>query len=463
MDYLKKFYSNIKGSKKIRRWLFVFLMTASFFFGIYVNTILGRKTEPSLSLTQQIILIFGGFFSFVTLLAVIIEKILSIEINSKKLELTELELKERDPKAIGKEIVRHFDPKFSEQLDISMLSTPFRERTSDFHDEKGAIAEILINLLEKRVTFLKERYQNKKIEIIVDAGTTFVSFFTELGYKASTKKDYWTKDILFLTNNIHGLHKLCRYNRDFVIKDVNESNQGIINNTPIVCKVLPGIADSPFQAIVSDETLDYLVKYKKDKVYRICLTTGHYVLSSVNSPQHVKTIARTEIHPRVKSAMMETSDEIYIVAPLGKVLTTVDINTTIDRLLEEFNTKHGYIENIKIPEREAYKFVKSNSLEERQESKSPELQYEAKAVLVTTRRSNHKNNLLYNHSKYIQDNLKSFNEEKIDKQSFDGPYIYSDEFNVNPNYKSMELEIEIPNKKLREAKDLFFYGVNTNQ
>ncbi|MBE0682991.1 MAG: DeoR/GlpR transcriptional regulator [Anaerolineales bacterium] len=204
-----------------------------------------------------------------------------------------------------------------------MMPTPsftdaslFDRRKAHFSPEKEILAESVV----KHVADLIDKNENLHIILILDAGSTVYPMFSKLCNHPSFQFDRTkARRLKIITNNLPGVSDLIRHGR---ISDHN------MMRTLFRCRILRGFANSQYEAVLSAETISDLElaidnyrtlinqeKLKRKKIQVISVTTGNYI-SIVDG-----ILARDEDHLLVKSKMLEVADDIFVLSPLGKLIS----------------------------------------------------------------------------------------------------------------------------------------------
>lgn len=196
-------------------------------------------------------------------------------------------------------------------------NTVFQMRKDHFAQEKHYLAEAFFPLLLERCKALAYRYE--EVLILVDSGTTVFPFFERFGRGSRAEPtSIWTKRVRLVTNNIPGVTSLMRVARS------NENNA--YSPLTIQCRLLPGVPLPVYEAVVGRETEEALARNlssPNSKRRVIALVTGNWV--RIDSNLAPVLLARGTGHREIKQALIANSDEVYIVAPLGKILFKVPV------------------------------------------------------------------------------------------------------------------------------------------
>lgn len=205
--------------------------------------------------------------------------------------------------------------------DISL----FERRSQHFAPEKDKLAEVIVNIIST------ELLNDKKLKIILllDAGSTVYPIFRQLCTDPNFQFDRTNaKRLKIITNNLPGVSSLIKH---------GHIGDPIVARTLFKCRVLRGYAQSQYEATLSDKTasdlLEAVAEFKNftqdsnaEKVKVICVTSGNYI----SLPEGV--LARDHNHVETKSTMLDIGDNVYVLAPLGKLLpySCQDINYLLD-------------------------------------------------------------------------------------------------------------------------------------
>lgn len=210
----------------------------------------------------------------------------------------------------------------------------FEERVSHFREEKQFLANHFITPLLNRCQEYVER--GKQVHLIIDSGTTLYPFFKKLAeasLRAYANREKWIDNFFIETNNIHGIIMLMDSGR------VNSNDR--YSPLAINCDLLPGTPLPVYSALTGKKTIAALQQLRgevgQDAVF-IALTTGNWIRLRRSMPSCPIPLARGIGHLEFKRALIDFSDEIYVVTPLGKVFIGVppgDVNTALG-----FDEKH---------------------------------------------------------------------------------------------------------------------------
>jgi len=207
--------------------------------------------------------------------------------------------------------------------------TIFGDRYGHFYDEKRFLAEKFLPLLLDRCRTLIE--QGNQIYMLLDSGTTLYPFFSLLaqeGVSCRNNGEEWIEGLKIITNNLPGIESMLDHGR---INPTDRYTQLAIN-----CQILPG-APLPIYSAVIGELAEKAIHQLKDNASSernifIGLTTGNWVRIRKSEPACPVTLARGPGHLQFKQTLIDCSDEIYVIAPLGKIFVKfplLEINQTL--------------------------------------------------------------------------------------------------------------------------------------
>ena len=204
----------------------------------------------------------------------------------------------------------------------------FLDRMGHFYDEKEALAENFTSLLIERCHLLTQ--SNKKVFLLIDSGTTLYPFFERLGLQLARRKaqgQEWIDKLRIVSNNLAGIETLM--------------NEGRINSKDphsplaVTCHLLPGEPLPIYSAVTGDVTNKALTSLRKregPQARFIALTTGNWIRLRRSQPTCPIPLARGKGHFEFKQKLFNISDEVYVVAPLGKVFIHAS-NDEVNRVL----------------------------------------------------------------------------------------------------------------------------------
>ncbi len=307
----------------------------------------------------------------------------------------------------------------------------FGERLAHFAEEKKYITEQFVPLLLKRCKHLIS--QGKKIYLLIDSGTTLYPFFEKLtneALQASDNNEEWLANIQIVTNNLPGIQKMMEISRN---KPKSRYSTLALNSF-----LLPGVPFPEYSAVYGDQTVNTVEQIKKEAVNLnpnsvfISLVVGNWIILKKGTPSFPQPLARVIGHTTFKKSLIENSDEIYIVTPLGKVFCDVSE--------KQLNNDLGFSEKDTRSDHKPYSGFHINHTK---------LKY---IKIVTTSRKSGR--ILHDHFSALKE-LLSFKEEKMAKfaRSAVGktPHMIFP-FDKLPDVRYQEYEIELPHGYTRNEK-----------
>lgn len=228
---------------------------------------------------------------------------------------------------------------------IPHAQTLFAARLGHFHDEKEHLADHFTPLLFKRCKRLVE--SGLSVCLLIDSGTTLYPFFDRLGRTSVLcyeNKEDWINKLVIVTNNLAGIEAL------FQAGLVNPRHR--YSSLAVACHLLPGVPLPIYSAVTGQETNDAIQRlrdnYDKNTVI-IGLTTGNWIRLRRSTPSCPVPLVRGTGHLEFKQALIDNSDEIYVVTPLGKIFVDVPPG--------ELNKALGFSEDYPDPDKQPYKEV----------------------------------------------------------------------------------------------------------
>ncbi|MBT7790779.1 MAG: hypothetical protein HN757_18115 [Calditrichaeota bacterium] len=198
---------------------------------------------------------------------------------------------------------------------IPHANTLYADRLGHFIDEKESLADHFIPLLLKRCKAHID--SNKKVILVIDSGTTLSPIFDRLGragVRCYENNEEWIKNLTIVTNNLAGVEAL------FQSGLVNPGHR--YSSLAVNCLLLPGIPLPIYSAVTGKVTDDAIIELKKkssNKTVFITLTTGNWIRLRRTSPVCPVPLARGIGHLSFKQALIENSNEIFVITPLSKI------------------------------------------------------------------------------------------------------------------------------------------------
>lgn len=105
---------------------------------------------------------------------------------------------------------------------------------------------------------------------------------------------------------------------------INPSNR--YSDLAIKCHLLPGVPLPIYSTVTGLETNEALERLRKkagDNAFFIGLVTGNWIRLRRSDPPCPVPLARGLGHRKFKQVLINQSDEVYVVTPLGKILVKV--------------------------------------------------------------------------------------------------------------------------------------------
>jgi hypothetical protein len=338
--------------------------------------------------------------------------------------------------------------------DHEVTDSVYAWRAGHYRREKKHIAEQFIRrTLGKRVEYLQQQFGHRRIRIIFDSGSTIAPMLDVLGQEAEGNPEHWCKEIQAVTNNIKGIENILRY------RDQPGNRYG---NLPLAdFSVLPGKVLAAFEAIADPRTLEALESYREDRYYTIAVTTGNYILLH---DREFLPIARAGFHPHFKATLYDIASEVYVIAPLGKILMWVGkdelgkaapLEDMLDRLNTDLKLKSMSLD--KDSEEKRYHLVNEGLVWSRQgKNAGPQVltPWLEKSVLVTTRRTDAC--LFERHFLKVEAELghRNFSD---DWGVGSGPRLLATPFLALPLIKDEQFKVEVPHENLRRFARKYFF------
>ena len=308
----------------------------------------------------------------------------------------------------------------------------FSERLSHFKNEKKFLSEQFTEWFFKRCEAIYNKFDN--ITLVIDSGTTLFYFLEQFAIQSVIHRDEeWIKKIRIVTNNLPGAQRVIELG---VVNPKYRSSKLAIQK----CEILGGELLSFYLALVGDKTmteLDEIKKSKKDNEIIIGITVGNWVNLAQANKLIPTPLARGFGHKEIKEKLIEISDEIYVLSPLGK--TFYNLNNDLNALNDDLG--------LKVRSKKAKHNVPTEGYQ------SVQIKNKAETIkLVTTTRK--KGRLFFPHScvisKVVRAEFDDFTNTE-EKDIKDIPHLMY-EFDNLSNESYYEEETEIPHKRCRTTK-----------
>lgn len=221
----------------------------------------------------------------------------------------------------------------------------FGDRFMHFEKEKRHLASQFVPiLLDRCCAHVK---QEKKVFLLIDAGTTMTHFFEQIADKSLVRYERgedWFSDLQIATNNLPGVEIFTKHGR---IKPHNPYSKLVIE-----CELFPGMILPVFAMVTGDETVRAINEFRSrqesihgaDRVYFIDLVVGNWICTGRHEPYLPIPLARGFKHGDIKEALIRQADEIFVVTPLGKIFCRADSETVNPALECTGNTTESSVE-----------------------------------------------------------------------------------------------------------------------
>ena len=323
----------------------------------------------------------------------------------------------------------------------TQVKSLFEERMLHFFGEKNFLAERFLPLLLRRCRAFAE--EGREVYLLIDSGTTLYPFFEKLGkatVQAKQNQEKWVENLYVETNNLPGVEMLTRVGR------VNYHNR--YSPLAVKCELLPGAPLPVYAAPTGKKTNAALEQLRKDansNAVFIALTTGNWIRIRRRSPMCPVPLARGRGHLDFKQALIDCSDETYVISPLGKIFTELSH--------EDVNEALRFEEGQLNPEKQSYSEVNINDKKARS------------VKLVSTYRSD--GAALHAHSIRIQTIL-GMDHVKKDSSGASGFFRVSIgdmehivlPYDNLPNDPALQLDIEFPHEHTHDPDFMRKFSVS---
>jgi len=241
---------------------------------------------------------------------------------------------------------------FMEHFGYSLSQTLYAERLGHFTQEKQILAKSLVyNVLPNIITRISSEHSNlSKINIILDSGTTITPVFPHLLGKGLPQ----LKKIKIYTNNLAGINEIHK---------LEYLDYGALSSRDFI--LIGGQPLNKYRATTGKSTQDFLrtiwEERNKDegKIVTIGVLTANWFLGGPFLNE-IAICARGEGHFDFKTEIIENSDYLIFVAPLGKILRINDIkvlNSILPTDSEEYRHYTIPARNDKFKIKETYLFT----------------------------------------------------------------------------------------------------------
>ena len=244
-------------------------------------------------------------------------------------------------------------------------------RIAHFNDEKQELGKRLAHFVIRRsFGFMKK---GRKVVLLCDSGTSVFWFLAALGEainkhcRSNKKRVLKPKDLVIVTNNIPGAESFICYASSHNVPQ--PSGESSISDL-VDCRILAGTFLPEYGAHAGRDTELDLENYAKqikggklDERRRnpgpafLAFTTGNWI--TIKGPDGSALpyyLIRGNRHRAFKEKLLQVSDEIFAIAPLGKILPEVsvtDLNQYLHYSLDKDNPRQEGYEEIPTPANKA--------------------------------------------------------------------------------------------------------------
>lgn len=226
------------------------------------------------------------------------------------------------------------------KIDNLFLRDEYMVRLRHFTVEKKYLAQILVEkCLPKIVKKICEENVNiKKLNVILDSGTTITPIFPNLiGLGIPCENE--NLKLIFYTNNLAGIDEIHKI--DPGICKLHEREFNLIGGKPLNrYRATTGTSTQNFLKTIWDEK-----EKSNGAIFTLGIITANWFIGGFDLKK-IYVCARGEGHFKFKKDIIENSDYIILVSPLGKILP-IDSVIKLKNLIPK-NSKSEY-ESFPIP------------------------------------------------------------------------------------------------------------------
>jgi hypothetical protein len=205
------------------------------------------------------------------------------------------------------------------------------QRSGHYQAEKIFLAREFGPLLFERCKILVEA--GWRVHLFVDSGSTLIPFIDDLARRSvRAKEEPWLKEkrLELYTNNLAGALAHMEHGREIY--------EDPYSDLVIPMRVLAGTPLATFAAVAGPQTVKMIMEMgqgnsKDSNVKVIGVITGNWIRIRRTFPRIPVPLARGLEHKEIKQAVVDTADEIYVLAPLGKLcidITEEEINNLLE-------------------------------------------------------------------------------------------------------------------------------------
>jgi hypothetical protein len=166
----------------------------------------------------------------------------------------------------------------------------------------------------------------------------------------------------------------------------------------------------------------------------------------------------------MKAILYDIADEVYLVAPLGKILKGGK-NDSVQNVVSNFNSDLKFKNDDSDTSKTEYLLTDRNlllndNIVSKLKTKDKDEFWYRKTILVTTQRIKGRHNF-YSHYEHIRDIIKKNDFDpshtKLPADDPSGSYLWTCEFDELPNVTQEQNEVEIPHENLRPFRTKYFW------
>ncbi|MCP4113875.1 MAG: hypothetical protein GY737_00440 [Desulfobacteraceae bacterium] len=206
----------------------------------------------------------------------------------------------------------------------------YLERKRHFAEEKEKLAEVLVKetLPQLFKTIHEESTKVKKIILVLDSGTTITPIFKHLmctGVECTEK----TFEYAIYKNNLAGIDEIHQIRPEFC--QIKERDFNIIGGLPLnTYRATTGRATQNFLETIWENE-------KNETVVTIGIITANWFLAGMGL-KNLSICAKGVGHFKFKKNVIDNSDYVILISPLGKILPQEDenvLNKIVPKHLDE--------------------------------------------------------------------------------------------------------------------------------
>jgi len=201
---------------------------------------------------------------------------------------------------------------------LPFANSRFSERTSHYSDEKERIADVFSEILIDNVSDIQKDGKTECI-LLIDSGTSTLPFFKKISSQVTDRASRsGITNINIITSNFAGAVRIMR------------SDDQV--DPPVQCIIVAGSLSGDYAAIIGKEAIDSLrtlvnqrkIQTEKEgkKCHIIALVSGNWVRLRHTKPRIALPMVRGKDHLELKQVYMELADQVYVIAPLGKIFVS---------------------------------------------------------------------------------------------------------------------------------------------